>query len=129
MNRSITSIIDLPNEIILTIWDYLNQIDILHSFIGINNRFNKLARRIFYNCSIQLIQTNSEGGICSLPDSILDRYCFDILPQLSSDIQCLTLEPQSMERILLATNYPRLKKLILLNLDQQWALHYLNGIN
>ena len=103
MSGSVIGILDLPNEIICTIWDKLNQIDILYSMVGVNKRFDRIVRDPIYTRSIQLAETN----VCSpLPDSVLNRYCLDVLPRIAQCIECLTLEPSSMERILLSGDYP-----------------------
>ncbi|CAF4381930.1 unnamed protein product, partial [Rotaria sp. Silwood2] len=39
---------------------------------------------------------------------MLDRFCLQILPEIHYKIKWLDLESSSMERILLATNYPNL---------------------
>ncbi|CAF4395188.1 unnamed protein product [Rotaria magnacalcarata] len=42
MNRSTVSLMDLPDEILFTIWNKLNKLDVLYSFVDVNRRFNKL---------------------------------------------------------------------------------------
>ncbi|CAF4282123.1 unnamed protein product [Rotaria sp. Silwood2] len=109
MNRSIVNIMNLPDEIILIIWNKLNKIDALYSFLNVNRRFDKLIRDKIYTCSIELIKTNfEEEDNCSLSDQILDRFCLDILPQIHYIVEQLILESFSMERILYAGDYPRL---------------------
>ncbi|CAF1324847.1 unnamed protein product [Rotaria magnacalcarata] len=103
---------DRPDEMILAIWNKLDNIEVLYLFVGVNKRFDKLVRDSTYTCSIQLATTNSKTNkYCSLPDSILDRYCSDILPRLNHHIECLILESISMERILLSGDYSCLQKL------------------
>ncbi len=84
MNRSIVNIMNLPDEIILIIWNKLNKIDALYSFLNVNRRFDKLIRDKIYTRSIELIKTNCEEkeDNCSLSDQILDRFCLEILPQI-----------------------------------------------
>ncbi|CAF4373421.1 unnamed protein product [Rotaria sp. Silwood2] len=109
MNRSIVNIMNLPGEINLIIWNKLNKIDALYSFLNVNRRFDKLIRDKIYTCSIELIKTNfEEEDNCSLSDQILDRFCLDILPQIHYIVEQLILESFSMERILYAGDYPRL---------------------
>ncbi|CAF3233891.1 unnamed protein product [Rotaria sp. Silwood2] len=121
MSHSFISINDLPDEIILMIWNKLNNIDVLYSFVGVNQRLNRLVRDPIYTRSIQLTKTNK---YCSLPDSIIDRYCLDILPEIQQYIECLILEPSSMERILLSSDYPRLHKLTFTKIHEDFVLRH-----
>ncbi len=128
MNYSVISIMDLSDEMIIKIWNNLNNIDVLFSFIGVNKRFDKLVRDPLYTRSIQLTEKNSKTNkYYSLSDSIIDRYCLDILPQIHQYIECLILEPFSMERILLSCHYSRLRKLILTKIDRDFVFRHFNG--
>jgi hypothetical protein len=128
MDRSIVNMMNLPDELILLIWNKLDQIDVLYSFSNVNRRFNKLIRDQTYTRSIELIKTNcEEEKNCSLSDEILDRLCLDILPQIHSIVEQLILESFSMERILHAGDYPRLCKLTLINLTQELAIRIFAG--
>jgi hypothetical protein len=128
MNRSIVNIMNLPDEIILIIWNKLNKIDAVYSFLNVNRRFDKLIRDKIYTRSIELIKTNSEEeDNCSLPDEILDRFCLDILPHIHYIVEQLILESLSMERILYAGDYPQLCNLTLNNLTQEVAMRVLAG--
>jgi len=121
------SIEDLPNELLIMIWNKLNNLDVFYSFMGVNKRFDKLVRDIIYTRSIQLVDKDSNHNYCSLSDTLLDRFCFYFLPQIHENIECLTLEPLSMERILCAGQYPHLHKLTLVNFGHQSTRHYFTG--
>jgi hypothetical protein len=127
MNRSTINITDLPDEMILTIWNKLNKFDVLYSFLGVNKRFDRMVRDAAYTRSVEFINNQSKNGNCSLLDPILDRFCFYILPQIYQSVECLTLEPLSMERILRASGYPHLRKLTLTKFDQESVLRYITG--
>jgi hypothetical protein len=128
MDHSIVSIMDLSDEMIIKIWNNLNKIDVIYSFVGVNKRFNKLVRDPIYTRSIQLIKVNSTTNYsCALSDRIIDRYCSDILPEIHHLIECLTMESRSIERILLSGDYPHLYKLTLVKIRQDFALHYFTG--
>ncbi len=128
MNHSVVSIMDLPDEMIIKIWNNLNNIDIISSFVGVNKRFDKLVRDPFYTRSIQLTEKNSKTNkYYSLPDSIIDRYCLNVLPQIHQCIECLILEPSSMERILLSCHYSRLRKLIFTKINGDFIFRHFNG--
>ncbi|CAF4128342.1 unnamed protein product [Rotaria sp. Silwood2] len=64
----------------------------------------------------------SDGLIYSLPDLILDRFSSHILPKIYQKIEWLHLESRSMERILLATNYPNLYRISLHNIQAKTAI-------
>ncbi|CAM4809784.1 unnamed protein product [Rotaria magnacalcarata] len=53
MNRSTVSLMDLPDEILFTIWNKLNKLDVLYSFVDVNRRFNKLivSNLVDFNCT------------------------------------------------------------------------------
>ena len=119
---------DLPNEMIYTIWNKLDRIDVLYSFMGVNKRFNELVCNMVYTRSIDLIQPNNYNGNSSLTYPILDRFCLHILPQIHELVECLTLESISMERILSAGHYPHLQKLTIVNIKPEFVIQYFIGI-
>ena len=128
MTHSKVNILNLPDEIILIIWNKLNKIDVLYSFLNANRRFNKLARDKIYTRSIELIRTNcEEEDNCSLSDQVLDRFCSDILPKIHHNVEHLILEAHSMERILYTSGYSRLYQLTLINLTQELAMQVFAG--
>ncbi|CAF4943822.1 unnamed protein product, partial [Rotaria socialis] len=117
---------NLPDEILIIIWNKLSKIDVLYSFLNVNRRFDKLVRDKIYTRSIELIKNNCEDeDNCSLSDQILDRFCFDLLPQIHNIIEQFILESFSMERILYAGNYPQLCQLTLVNFAQELAIRVL----
>jgi hypothetical protein len=127
MNRLIVNITDLPDEIILIIWNKLNKLDVLYSFLGVNQRFDRMVRDVIYTRSVELINNHSKTDNYLLPNPIVNRFCFHILPQIHQNIEHLTVEPLSMGRILRAGEYPHLWKLTLIKFDQQSALRYITG--
>ncbi|CAF0753505.1 unnamed protein product [Rotaria sordida] len=58
-----------------------------------------------------------DDSIYPLPDPMVDQFCLQILPEIHHKIKWLNLELLSMERILLATNYPNLYGLGLYDLQ------------
>ncbi|CAF3209201.1 unnamed protein product [Rotaria sp. Silwood2] len=125
MNQSDVHLLDLLNEILLIILKKLNNIDVLYSLLNINNeRLNILAHEKIFS-TITLV---SMDNISSIDPGKLDRFCIDILPRIHHNVKCLFLEPLSMERILLSTNYPKLTKLKLFNFKQEFALRYFTNI-
>ncbi|CAF1077237.1 unnamed protein product [Adineta steineri] len=55
----------LPNEILLECFQYLNTLDIFHSFDGLNNRFYKLIRNISLQLDLQYISNTKFAHFCT----------------------------------------------------------------
>ncbi len=60
-------------------------------------------------------------------DSILDRFCSHILPEIHKKIKWLELESLSMERVLRAINYPNLYGISLYNIQAETAIRLFTG--
>ncbi|CAF1526159.1 unnamed protein product [Rotaria magnacalcarata] len=117
MNRSNVHLLDLPNEILLTILRKLNNIDVLYSLLDINNgRLDIIAQEKTFTNILNFVHIDEI--------SLIDRFCMYILPRINHNIKYFILEPNFMERILLAAVYPNLTELKLLNFEQQIASKY-----
>ncbi len=92
MNYSSVNILDLSDEMLLTIFNKLNNIDVLYSLIGVNQKLDRLARDIICTQSLDLATLISRKGDVRRILSILNRLCFSIIPQIQHNIQCLTLD-------------------------------------
>lgn len=125
MEDSSIELSDLPDEILIFILKKLYDVEVLYSLTGINKRFNRIAYDSVFTSDLTLYF--SKEFIHSLPQSMLDRFCLQILPRIHHKIKWLNLESRSMERILLATNYPNLNGLRLYNVDVEKALSLFNS--
>ncbi|CAF1494067.1 unnamed protein product, partial [Rotaria sp. Silwood1] len=112
---------DLPDEILTIILEKLSNIDELYSLIRVNRRQNPIGRDSIFTSHLKLICFLNDFTY-PLPALILDRFCLQILPEIHHKIKCLDLESTSMNRILLASNYPNLYKLGLHGLDIEKAV-------
>ncbi|CAF1064472.1 unnamed protein product [Rotaria sordida] len=122
MNQSDIGLLDLSNEILLIILKKLDNIDVLYSLFGINNqRLEILLQDDVFANTLNLATTSS------ITDLKLERFCTYILPRSNHCIKKLILETTSMERILLAGNYPNLTALELINFEQKKVFHYFTG--
>ncbi|CAF1386681.1 unnamed protein product [Rotaria sordida] len=121
MSRSNISMMDLPDEMILAIWNKLSKIDVLYSFVGVHQRFDRLVLDKTYTQSIELINSNAKHKH-SMIISILDHFYSYILPQIHKFVESLTLESISMERVLSVGTYHHLRKLTIIKIDQEFAL-------
>ncbi|CAF1473128.1 unnamed protein product [Adineta steineri] len=75
-----------------------------------------IKEKTFTN-TLTFVLTTITGNVLSIDDLIVDRFCINILPKIDYNIKSLILESQSMERILLAANYPNLTELKLYNVN------------
>ncbi|CAF4056882.1 unnamed protein product [Rotaria sordida] len=115
---------NLPDEILMMIFNNMCQADVLYSLIDVNQRLNTIVHDPIFTNHLTLLEHSSDHFIHSLTDSMLDQFCLEILPKIKHKIKWLDLEPLSMERILLATNYPCLYGLTLYNIDLRTCIYY-----
>ncbi|CAF4303897.1 unnamed protein product [Rotaria sp. Silwood2] len=59
------------------------------------------------------ISSNEDNN--SRNNSILDRFCSDIVPRIQHNIECLTLDAFSTDRVVRIGNYSKLHKITLRN--------------
>jgi hypothetical protein len=117
MNRSNVHLLDLPDEILLIILNKLNNIDVLYSLLDINNeRLNLLVQENTFTNILKFVSIND--------NSLIDRFCIDILPRIHRNVKCFIFDPVFMERILLATDYPNLSELEIYHFQEEIALNY-----
>jgi hypothetical protein len=128
MNHLTVNILTLCDELLLAIFKKLNNIDVLYSLIGVDEKLDRLARDIIFTQSIDLIRISSNEHNHSKTKSILNRFCIDILPRIQHNIQCLTLDSLSIDRVLRIENYPKLHKITLVNLSLEMASRIFNGM-
>ncbi|CAF4363922.1 unnamed protein product, partial [Rotaria sp. Silwood2] len=119
MNQSDIDLLDLPNEILLIILKKLDNIDVLYSLFGINNKqLDILVEHGLFTNILNFVRTPS------INDIKLDRFCTSILPRIHHSVKKLIVETTSMKRILLAGDYPNLTSLELFNFGQEVVCHY-----
>ena len=117
MNRSIVHLLQLPDEILLNIMKKLSNVDVLYSLLDINNgRLNILAQENTFTNILKFVSIDD--------NSIIDRFCIDILPRIRHNVKCFILYPVIIERILLATDYPNLTELQIVHFQRKITLNY-----
>src|SRR5690349_21740163 len=108
MDHKSGHLLDLPDEILLIIMKKLGSVDVLYSLLGVNKRLDQMAKTInntqFLDFSIELSNNRSR----SIDHVKLDRFCDEILPQVHHNVIALTLDYDTMKRVLLACEYPNL---------------------
>ncbi|CAF3795096.1 unnamed protein product [Rotaria sordida] len=122
MEDSSIELNELPDEILIIILKKLFNTEVLYSLIDVNKRLNTIVHDPIFTSHLTLMRCFSDDSIYPLPDSILDRFCSQILSSIHHKIKWLNLESSSMKRILLATNYPNLYGLGLYNIEAETAL-------
>ena len=121
MSRPNATLLDLPNEVLLIILSKLSSIDVLYSFMNINNRrLDMLVRQKTFSNTLNFSSVDD--------NSLIDRFSNDIFPEICHNVECFILEPIFMERFLLAAVYPNLTELKLFNFKQQVACKYFTSI-
>jgi hypothetical protein len=126
MKQDNVHIFDMPNEILLFILKKLDNMDVLYSFLGINDqRLDIIAQEQIFSDTLNFAPTSQyTNEISSISGSVLDRFCNDLLPRIHQNVNSLIVEPLSMECILSAGTYPNLTKLKLCNFNQEIILRY-----
>ncbi|CAF1147963.1 unnamed protein product [Rotaria sordida] len=121
MKYSFVQFNDLPDEILLIIFKKLDNAELLYSLIDVNKRLNKILCDSIFTSRLTLMTHLLNNSISPFSDSLLGRFCLQILPKIYDKIEWLNLESSSMERILLSTNYPNLYGLGLYNMEVERA--------
>ena len=128
MDRSVVTIVDLPDEILLHILKKLNNFDVLYSLVGLDEKLDRLACDISITRFIDLMTIESNRVTDSRSNATLDRFCIKILPRIHDKVESLTLQACFLSRVLHAANYLHLHKLVIINLELSMACHIFNGM-
>ncbi len=128
MKYSPVELMDLPEEILMIVFKKLNNDELLYSLMGINMRLDQIIRDTIFTNQISLIKYNSLPDLTSaLSDIVLNRFYSQILPQIHHKIKWLSLETLSMERILLAADYPNLRQLDIFLMNEETDMDLFTG--
>jgi hypothetical protein len=118
MKYSCVELNDLPDEILLIILKELDNLEVLYSFQGVNERLNKIIHDRIFTSRLSFLKW-SLNKFSS--DMILNRFCLQILLKIHTKIKWLDLESESMKNILHAADYPDLYTLGLYNIEEETA--------
>jgi hypothetical protein len=122
------NILDLPNEILLTIFKKLDDFDVLYSLVGINRKLDHVACDINFTRAVDLATISSNEGDDVTNNAVLDRFCMHILPRIHDKVEYLTVQACFLQRALYAGNYLNLRKLTLVNLELKMAFCIFKGM-
>ncbi|CAF3585477.1 unnamed protein product, partial [Rotaria sp. Silwood2] len=112
---------ELTDEILLLIFEKLDNLDILYSLHGVNKRLNKIIRDPLFTSSLNFVKWSSNKFNKFSSNVIFNRYCLQILPDISMKIKWLYIESSSAKHILRAADYPNLYGLGLYNMKEKTA--------
>jgi hypothetical protein len=128
MSNSYIGLNHLPDEILIYIFQKLNNIDVLYSLQNVNKRLNRIIHDSIFTSRLIFVQWLPHKYIDLFSsDLMLNRFCSQILPSIHQNIKCLDLESSSMKHVLCAADYPNLNSLGLYNINQESARSLLNG--
>jgi hypothetical protein len=122
------SILHLPDEMLITIFKKLNNVELLYSLVGIHQKLDKVACDINFTKAIDLTTVSSNDTSDSKLNVVVDRFCTYILPRIQNNLESLSVQASLLPCILYARNYPNLRKLTLLDLEMDMASHIFNSM-
>ena len=110
MEHPLVELDDLPDEVLLTIFQKLDNVFLLNTLMHVSRRLQTIVRDPLFTSHLALTKQMLDDSVHVHPlsDSTLDRFCSEILPEIHCHIKWLGLEASSMERIFLAADYPNL---------------------
>ncbi|CAF1430375.1 unnamed protein product [Rotaria sordida] len=121
------NVLNLPDEILIAIFNKLDSVDILYSLVNVNQRFYRLALDAFVIGHLDFVIKRNDIQNSSIDTQILDRICSKILPRINEKVNKLTVDQYSMECIPSTIDYPQLHSLSLVNYQSNILLQHLKG--
>lgn len=131
MEKKQVNILDLSDEILLQIFKKLRTIDVFHSLLDVNQRFNRV---VFDSLYVRELDMNSSATMHllytqtpSFDAGALRKICENVLPRINDQVYKLTVDQNTMKSILYATNYPNLYSLSLIDFQDKVLHEYLTS--
>jgi hypothetical protein len=128
-NNNNLNILDLPDEILLIIFNKLNSIDALYSLVDVNERFDRLVLNSLHIRNLDttnMVIKSYYDRTFSIENNVLSRICEKILPRINHQLNALITEQNSVKHML-TVNYPQLNSLSLVNFQKEILFQYLTG--
>ena len=85
--------------------------------MGLNQRFDKILNGSIFIRNLTLIKS-IDISLYQSTNTILDRFCLEILSKFHDKIEQMNIEPKFLDRILLTT-YPNLRTITLYNISPE----------
>ncbi|CAF1146365.1 unnamed protein product [Adineta steineri] len=122
MDYSYIELNALPVEILLHIFQNLNNTEILYSLHDVNQRLNQIIHHQMFTSYLTFAKWSSNDFLDLLSsDIMLNRFCLQILPSIHDKVQQLDLNSSFIKHVLCAANYPNLHSLTLHNINEKSA--------
>jgi hypothetical protein len=126
------NILDLPDEILFIILNKLKMVDVFYSLVDVNRRFDRLVFDSLYIRHLDMTTVmninSAHDQSSSIDTQVLSEICSKVLPRIDHQVHKLTVEQDSMKRILRAANYGQVYSLSLINFQEEILYQYLTGI-
>ncbi|CAM2701658.1 unnamed protein product [Rotaria socialis] len=126
MTQHNVHILDLPDEILLLVLKKLDNIDVLYSLLGINNRRLDVIvqEKIFTDVLSFVSISNLTEEISPISALALNRFRNGILPRIHKNVKSFIVESDSFECILGAATYPNLTQLKIFNFNRAFVSRF-----
>ncbi|CAF1515009.1 unnamed protein product [Rotaria sordida] len=99
--------------------------DVLYSLLDIDNqRLDTILQENIFTNTLNFVLTTLTDNIYSITDPILNQFCINILPKIHNNVKSLILDSISMEKILLAGDYPNLTQVKIFNFNEKILSRY-----
>ena len=122
------NLLDLPNEILSIIIEYLSTIDVFYSFVGVTERLDQLVLHPFSTRSVNMTCLRMEllpERIYSLDRRALATLCHDVLPRIRHHITEIFVDAFAIYAVLHAIEYPELCSLSFIDIGDPYVLDFL----
>jgi hypothetical protein len=120
MEYSCVGLNDLCDEILMIIFKKLTNFQVLYSLQGINERLTRIVYDPIFTSHLSFVKWSLDNFInLFYSDTLLDRFCLQILPEICDKIKRLDLHSSSMKHVLRAADYPNLYYLGLFDITEE----------
>ncbi|CAF3676027.1 unnamed protein product [Rotaria sordida] len=90
MFNSCIKLHDLPDAVLMIILKKLQNSQVLYSFMGVNKRLDRIVNDSIFTRNLTF--TTSFNDLNQLTDSIRNRFCHEILPNIQHKIEWINVE-------------------------------------
>ncbi|CAF1391886.1 unnamed protein product [Adineta ricciae] len=123
-------VLDLPDEVLLIIMKRLSMVNVLYSLVGVCKRLDQLV--FDTNCTHHLDMTSMTmrsfyDRTYSIEDRILSRNFQKIVPRICHQVNKLTIEPNTVQRVLQTASYLKLYSISFMNFPQEEFVDHLRN--
>ena len=122
------SLLDLPDELLLAIVGQLNTVDALAALNTVHPPLDSLLRDRLLVRDLNFTTRSWTDDRCSVDDRTLSVMCHSILPTIRHHVTSLTLDANSLVRVLDAVDFPQVSSLTLHDVPRQTLCQQLTGM-